>query len=99
MNKTKTRGQQGAPKGRETLRMCAVCRRMLPKRELLRIVRTPEGGILIDRTGRMNGRGVYLCGDAACRKAEAVRKALRASFKTETVPDIGSLLFEDTEAE
>ena len=86
-------------KARETLRMCAVCRRMLPKRELLRIVRTPEGVIRIDRTGRMNGRGVYLCGDAACRKDEAVRKALRASFKTDSLPDIGLLLSEDTDAQ
>ena len=99
MNKTKTKGQPGTNKSRETLRMCAVCRRMLPKPELLRIVRTPDGAILADHTGRMNGRGVYLCGEASCRKPENVRKALRASFRTETLPDLGILLSDGGDAQ
>ena len=40
-----------------------VCRERRPKEALLRVVRTPEGRVEFDRTGRMNGRGAYVCGD------------------------------------
>jgi hypothetical protein len=42
-------------------RTCVVCRGKKPKSELTRIVRTPEGEVMIDPTGRMNGRGAYIC--------------------------------------
>jgi hypothetical protein len=44
-------------------RTCVVCRQKQPKRELLRIVRTPEGEVALDATGRANGRGGYVCAD------------------------------------
>jgi predicted RNA-binding protein YlxR (DUF448 family) len=44
------------------LRTCVVCKEKKPKRELLRIVRTPEGEVVVDSTGRANGRGGYVCG-------------------------------------
>lgn len=43
------------------LRTCVVCREKRPKRELLRVVRTPEGEVTIDPTGKLNGRGGYVC--------------------------------------
>ena len=43
------------------MRMCVACREMKPKKELIRVVRTPEGEVLLDPTGRRNGRGAYLC--------------------------------------
>ena len=43
------------------MRTCVVCREKRPKRELLRIVRTPEGEVIADPTGRANGRGAYVC--------------------------------------
>lgn len=43
------------------LRTCVVCREKRPKRELLRVVRTPEGEVLVDETGKLNGRGGYVC--------------------------------------
>ena len=44
------------------MRMCVGCREMKPKRELLRVVRSPEGEISFDLTGRKSGRGAYVCG-------------------------------------
>ncbi|NLX82438.1 MAG: YlxR family protein [Clostridiales bacterium] len=48
------------------MRMCVGCREMKPKRELLRVVRTPEDEIIIDFTGKKSGRGAYVCEDEAC---------------------------------
>ena len=48
------------------MRMCVGCREMKPKRELLRVVRSPEGEITFDLTGRKPGRGAYVCRSAEC---------------------------------
>ena len=48
------------------LRKCIVCQEMLPKKELIRVVRTPEEKILIDPTGRAAGRGTYVCRRETC---------------------------------
>ena len=48
------------------LRQCVGCAERKPKGELLRVVRTPEGEIALDKTGRKNGRGVYLCHNVKC---------------------------------
>lgn len=48
---------------RDPTRTCVVCRERRQKTDLLRIVRTPEGQVVFDRTGRLNGRGAYVCGD------------------------------------
>jgi predicted RNA-binding protein YlxR (DUF448 family) len=47
-------------------RSCVACRQVKPKRELIRIVRSPEGTVLVDETGKAHGRGAYLCRDRAC---------------------------------
>jgi predicted RNA-binding protein YlxR (DUF448 family) len=47
-------------------RTCVVCRRQVDKRRLTRVVRTPDSGVLIDPTGKRNGRGAYLCDQPAC---------------------------------
>ena len=52
------------------MRMCVGCREMTPKKELLRIVRSPEGTVAFDPVGKAPGRGAYVC-----RKAECLRKA------------------------
>ena len=56
------------------LRKCIGCGEMKPKKELIRVVRSPEGEISIDRIGKKPGRGAYLC-----KKAECLRKARKAS--------------------
>ena len=61
------------------MRMCVACREMKPKNELIRVVRTPEGEIVADETGRKNGRGAYLCRSEAClNKALKIRALDRA---------------------
>jgi predicted RNA-binding protein YlxR (DUF448 family) len=47
-------------------RTCVACRRVKPKRELVRLVRNPEGCVEIDTTGKKDGRGAYLCPDGKC---------------------------------
>lgn len=54
------------------MRMCVGCREMKPKRELLRVVRSPEGEISFDLTGRKSGRGAYVC-----RSQDCLQKAVR----------------------
>ena len=71
------------------MRMCVTCREMQPKKDLLRIVRTPEGAIEIDRSGRMNGRGAYLCGRRECLekaiKTRALERALDQKIDEEII--------------
>jgi predicted RNA-binding protein YlxR (DUF448 family) len=54
------------------MRMCVGCREMKEKRELIRIVRTPEGEAVLDTTGKKSGRGAYVC-----RRAECLQRAIR----------------------
>ncbi len=58
------------------MRMCVACRTMRPKKELVRVVRTPEGETKVDPTGRANGRGAYLCRDLSCLEKAVRSKAL-----------------------
>ena len=68
------------------LRRCAGCGEQKSKKELVRIVRTPEGEILMDDTGKKNGRGVYLCPKKAC--LQKARKARRLERSLDTaIPD------------
>ena len=63
------------------MRMCVGCREMKPKRELLRVVRSPEGEISIDVTGRKPGRGAYVCRSAECLKTALKQKQLERAFR------------------
>ncbi len=58
------------------LRTCVVTREKLPKAELLRIVRTPEGEVLVDETGKMNGRGAYIKRDVQVLEQAKKKKIL-----------------------
>jgi len=46
--------------------MCVACHQMRPKRELVRVVRTPAGDVKVDPTGKLSGRGAYVCPDSRC---------------------------------
>lgn len=65
-------------------RMCVGCKTMKPKRELVRVVRTPEGEVLVDLTGKRSGRGAYLCPDENCLeqalKGDRLSKALEVKL-------------------
>lgn len=68
------------------MRMCVACREMRAKKDLMRVVRT-EDGLKLDRTGKLSGRGAYLCRDAACMekavRTRALERALEASMNDE----------------
>jgi predicted RNA-binding protein YlxR (DUF448 family) len=68
------------------MRQCIGCGEMKEKKSLIRVIRTPDGTILLDRTGRANGRGAYLCDDPACLAAARKKKALNRAFKIQ-IPD------------
>ena len=82
------------------LRTCVSCRENKDKRELLRIVRTPEGEILADESGRLNGRGAYVCRNKECIERLKKSHGLDRSFKM-SVPDsfFETLLGEFTDEE
>ena len=71
----------------EPQRMCAACREMKDKKELLRIVRSPEGEIGLDQSGKRSGRGAYLCRAEKCllraRKARSLEKAFKMKLPDE----------------
>jgi len=68
-------------------RKCVACQQMMAKKELIRIVRSPQGDIQIDLTGKKPGRGAYLCGKSDCfklaKKSKAFERALNAPVSTE----------------
>jgi len=70
------------------MRQCVGCREMKPKKELIRVVRSPEGAISLDFRGKAPGRGAYLCPDPACMKRAVKSKALNRAFDTEIPQEI-----------
>lgn len=66
-------------KSKIPLRKCASCGEQFEKNALVRVVRSPEGEVSVDTTGKKNGRGVYLCKNPEClNKAKKARKLERA---------------------
>lgn len=80
-------------------RTCVACRKKRLKRELLRIVRTPEGEIVLDRTGKMSGRGAYVCPDPECILSAQSRKRVSAALKVEVPASIFDELGEELRSE
>ena len=68
------------------LRKCTGCGEMKPKKELVRVVKTPDDQVLIDLTGRVNGRGAYICPNAQCLKIARKSKRIERSFQMQ-IPD------------
>lgn len=66
-------------------RTCVACRSRRPKRELVRIVRTPAGQVIEDPSGRMAGRGAYVCADGDCRET-ALNKGALARALSVSIP-------------
>jgi len=77
------------------LRKCVACQQMMPKRELIRVVRTPEGEIEIDLKGKKSGRGAYLCGKRSCFQLAKKSKALDRALNKPVGPDIYDRLEHD----
>ena len=69
------------------MRQCVGCREMKPKRELIRVVKSPEGAVSLDFKGKLPGRGAYVCPQADClakaRKSKALERAFEMQLPTE----------------
>ncbi len=65
------------------MRQCVGCGEMKPKKELIRVIKTAEEEILLDITGRKNGRGAYICASSKCFERAVKTKGLSRSLKTE----------------
>ncbi|GKU78669.1 RNase P modulator RnpM [Paenibacillus sp. L3-i20] len=77
------------------LRKCVACQEMMPKKELIRIVRTPADEVGIDLTGKKAGRGAYLCGKLGCFKLAKKTKALDRALKQ----PVGEHIYDELEKE
>lgn len=76
-------GQRRVP-----LRSCVGCRTQRAKKELVRVVRTPEGEVVLDATGKRAGRGAYLCPKLECLEAARKNKALERALEREISPQV-----------
>ncbi len=63
------------------LRMCICCKAMKPKKEMLRVVKVNEKEFVLDETGKLNGRGAYICKDGNCMENSIKKKLLNKSYK------------------
>ena len=70
---------------------------MRPKKELTRVVRTPEGNVVVDPSGRANGRGAYLCLKTACLDKAIKSRALDRALETKVEADVYDVLRKDCE--
>lgn len=70
------------------IRTCIGCNESKPKSELIRIVRTPAGEIVTDFTGKVNGRGAYICKNAECLKKAEKSKRIDRSFGLTVAPEV-----------
>ena len=73
---------------KEPLRTWIGCRQSRTKKELIRVVRTPEGELVLDATGRKNGRGAYLCRNTECLQKAKKNRGLSRSLNTEIPEEI-----------
>ena len=76
------------------MRTCIACREAKPKKELIRIVRNKDGEFLVDRTGRLNGRGAYVCDDTCCFEKIIKRKLLSHAFGVEVPQEVYAVVEE-----
>ncbi len=83
------------PQKKIPIRRCVGCGEGKPKKELVRVVRAADGTVKLDLTGRLAGRGAYLCSNAACLQRAVKRKSLQRAFEAEIPPEVFSQLAEE----
>ena len=79
-------------------RQCVGCRTMKDKKELIRVVKSPEGDITLDATGKKSGRGAYVCPNGECLKKARKSRALERAFDTAIPPEVYEALEKEMEA-
>lgn len=82
-------------KRKTPMRMCTGCGEMKPKHELVRVVRSPEGEVSVDLTGKKPGRGAYICRSAECLQAARKKRKLERAFSCQ----IGDEVYDTMEKE
>ena len=80
------------------LRQCIGCGEMKSKKEMIRVIKTADEEILLDATGRKNGRGAYLCPSMECMKKAVKSKGLERSFKMAIPKEVYDALDKEREA-
>ncbi|HBV98853.1 MAG: nucleic-acid-binding protein implicated in transcription termination [Peptococcaceae bacterium BICA1-7] len=78
-------------------RMCVGCQEMKPKKELIRIVRTPQETVEIDSTGKKSGRGAYICPRVECLQRASKEKRLEKALQRQISKEIYQILSERLE--
>ena len=74
-------GKKRGPRKHIPQRTCVACGALRPKRELIRVVRTPEGAVVVDERGKQNGRGAYLCAQQSCWDRALTQRRLSAALQ------------------
>ena len=80
------------------LRKCIGCNEMKNKKEMMRVLKTPEGEIVLDVTGRKNGRGAYLCRSRECFQKAVKSRGLERSLKAQIPAEVYEALEKEMEA-
>lgn len=83
---------RGLPPRRFPVRTCVACKTERQKREFVRIVRMPDGTVIMDVTGRANGRGAYICADGSCWTIALKKKAVERALSAQLPPDLRAQL-------
>jgi len=74
------------------LRMCTGCGEMKSKKEMIRVLKTPEDEIVIDTTGKKNGRGAYICNNVSCFQKAVKTRGLERSLKVSIPAELVEIL-------
>ncbi len=74
------------------MRLCLGCGQQRQKRELMRVVRTPDGGVQVDQTGKLSGRGAYICPDPECLRLAVKNQRLSRALEIELPSEIVAAL-------
>lgn len=80
------------------VRMCVGCQEMKNKKEMIRVIKTPEGTFMLDATGKKNGRGAYVCPSEECLQLARKNKGLERSFKQAIPSEVYESLEKEMEA-
>lgn len=80
------------------MRQCVGCREMKNKKEMIRVIRTPEQQFMIDATGRKNGRGAYICASGSCLEKAIKSRGLERSFSCAIPAEVYEQLKEEMKA-
>ena len=79
------------------MRQCMGCRERLSKKDMIRVVRRTDGGVQLDFSGKLNGRGAYICPDPECLKKAQKAKSLERSLEVPIPDDVYERLTKEME--